>query len=341
MAEFTPWSINSEYKPHPVDRTGMSANRPPDWMWQRAVGTILGTEPGPTRRFDSAEGVAGIKKLIKFIHKKTAAASLLDEYNLAFSMPEIFWAHRMYENKSDILRYSIEAHALAGSSDLDIAMRVNYSANIIKTFCDMFFDVRSRLDKQQWIVHSVIGISVHHGIAERQFDLLWKLYGLMMGSQMLDALELKFINPVRPMSADMVGNAIEDDVVSTMKLKANLAAKGVTAGNATYGMLLDRFTRFVEIERNSDTQGQAHSSILKNVEEVLNNMPFRVGQSDTRIKGRVKVTAAQAQMTEFESTPVELTYAETVQVAGGQLLQDPDRLREMRFPDRTKDKPKE
>ena len=329
----------AEFKIGPIDHAGMNPDRPPDWKWRRAVGAVAGTEPPPSRKWDKEAGFGRIKRAIKFIQRKEAVATIEDEYSLAFDMPDLFWAYRMYENKECVVRYSIEAHVLAGSTDLDIAMRVNYAPTVVKTFCDMFFDVRDRLDRRQWIVHSVIGVSVHHGIAERQYDLLWKLYGLMMGPQMLDALELKFINPNKPLSADMVGNAIEDDVVSTMKLKANLAAKGVSAGNSTYGMLLDRFTRFVEIERNSDTQGQAQSSILQMVGEIMTNMPFRTGSTPFPIQGRVKVTKPQTELEEFETTAVELTYPETLQVAAGQPLLDAETLRRMRFPDESRGKP--
>lgn len=318
-------------KQDPTDHTIMNACRPPDWKWRRAEGAAAGTEPGPSRKWDTKDGAAAIRRALKFMSRYQAVNSVEDKYELAFSMPEMYWAYRMYEDLSSVIRYGVEAHILAKSTDVDIAMRVCYSPQVIRTFEDMFFDVRSRLSCRQWVVHSIIGVSVHHGVAERQFDLLWKLYGLMMGQHVLDALELKFISPSRPRSAEAVGAAIEDDAVATMKLKASLSAKGVSANSSTFGMLLDRFTRFVEIERNSDTQGQAHSSILQGVEEMLAMMPFRVGH-DEKVRGRVKVSKNVAELTEFESTAVELTYAETLQSAAGQPLYNPDGLRMMQFP---------
>lgn len=316
----------------PILHSRMNAARPPDWRWRRALGVLAGTEPAPSRKWDKDAGYGWIKQAIKFIQRREAIRNIEDEYELAFSMPDVFWAFNMFGDTTNIIRYSIEAHVLAGSSDIEIAMRVNLSPSVVSTYCNLFFDVKDRMQCKQWVVHSIIGISVHNGLAEREYDLLWKLYGLMMGPQMLDVLELKFINPNKPLSADMVGNAIEDDVVSTMKLKASLAAKGVSASNATYGMLLDRFTRFVEIERNSDTQGQAQSSILQGVEHMLTNMPFRVGNQANKTRGSVRVVGQQTELEEFESTPVELTYEETLQSAAGQSLRDANALRQIRFP---------
>jgi hypothetical protein len=320
------------YSKGPILHSRMNPDRPPDWRWQRALGVIAGTDPPPSRKWDKDSGYGWIKKAIKFVQKREAIANINDEYDLAFTMSDVYWAFNMFSDKANIIRYSIEAHVLAGSSDLDIAMRVNLAPSVISTYCNLFFDVRDRMSCRQWVVHSIIGVAVHNGLAEREYDLLWKLYGLMMGPQMLDVLELKFINPNRPISPDMVGNAIEDDVVSTMKLKASLAAKGVSASNATYGMLLDRFTRFVEIERNSDTQGQAQSSILQTVESMLASMPFRVGRQAGGQRGSVTVVGQQTELEEFENTAVELTYAETLQTATGQSLRDVNAMRQLRFP---------
>jgi len=317
----------------PLEHSFMNANRPADWKWRRALGAVAGTEPGPSRRWDKDVNAGWIKRAIQFIEKNAAATTVAARYDLAHKYPDIYWAHALFISTTNILRYSIEAHVLAGSTNTDIAMRTNYAHTMIDTFCNLFFDVRDRLDCKQWVVHSIIGVSVHNGLAERQFDLLWKLYGLMMGPHMLDALELKFVNPNRPTSSDSVGTAIEDDVVSTMKLKASLAAKGVSANNSTYGMLLDRFIGFVEIERNSDTQGQAQSSILQTVESMLNKLPFKVGLTTERIGGRVRVMKPRTQLEEFDHTPVELTYAETLQTAAGHSLINPERLKSMRFPD--------
>lgn len=316
----------------PIIHSRMNPARPPDWVWKRAQGILAGTEPAPSRKWDKDAGYGYIKQAIKFIQKREAVTTIDDEYELAFSMPDLFWSYNMFGDTTNIIRYSIEAHVLAGSSDNEIAMRVNLAPSVVRAYCNLFFDVRDRMQCRQWVVHSIIGISVHNGLAEREYDLLWKLYGLMMGPHTLDVLELKFINPNRPNSPDMVGNAIEDDVVSTMKLKASLAAKGVSASNATYGMLLDRFTRFVEIERNSDTQGQAQSSILQNVEHILTNMPFRVGNQRSTTRGSVTVVGQQTELEEFESTAVELTYEETLQSAAGQSLRDANALRQIRFP---------
>lgn len=323
---------------NPVDHSFMNADRPPDWKWRRALGAIAGTEPGPSRKWDTDTHAGWIRRAIRFLERHAAAVTVDAKYDLAYKFPELYWAHSLFSSTTNIIRYSIEAHVLAGSTNYEIAMRTNYTDRIVDAYCQLFFDVRDRLECRQWVVHSIIGVAVHHGLAERQYDLLWKLYGLMMGPQMLDSLELKFVNPNRPTSPDMVGNAIEDDVVSTMKLKASLAAKGVSANNSTYGMLLDRFIGFVEIERNSDSQGQAQSSILQAVEQMLNKLPFRVGLSTEKIGGRVRVMKPRTELDEFDQTPVELTYAETMQVATGQHLVDPEKLRAMKFPDTTQSK---
>ncbi len=323
----------------PMDHSFQNSERPPDWKWRRAMGAVAGTEPGPSRRWDKDANAGWIKRAIRFIERYEDATTVDKKYALADKFPDIFWAHKMFVSTTNIIKYSIEAHVLAGSTNRDIAMRTNCADKTVDTYCQLFFDVRDRLGCTQWVVHSIIGVSVHNGLAERQYDLLWKLYGLMMGPQMLDALETKFVNPNRPATADAVGNAIEDDVVSTMKLKASLAAKGVSANNATYGMLLDRFIGFVEIERNSDSQGQAQSSILQTVDTMLNKLPFRVGLPTERINGRVHVITPKTEVEEFEQTAVELTYAELMQASAGQNLLHPDKLRAMKFPDPPSSKP--
>jgi len=246
-------------------------------------------------------------------------------------MPDMFWAHHLHGQKDGILKHSIEAHTLAAAQAFDISLRVNYAPTIVSTYQNTFYDVQERLSCKNWVVHTVLGLSVHNGLAERQFDLLWKLYGLMMGSEMVDALATKFVNPQRPASADTVGAAVEDDTIATMKLKANLAAKSIIVNGSTASMLLDHYTKFVEIERNSDSKGQAQSTILQDLSTLFATFPLAVGK-DTRIKNRVRVSQAQQNLDQYEKSAVELNWRETITVASGVNLADARRVTALGFP---------
>jgi hypothetical protein len=300
--------------------------RPPTWRWQRALEIHENTGVPTTRRRDGTKGYAWITRAVSFLRQYDRCQDDRQKAVLAEQVPDIFWAYWIWSDQANPTRYSIEAHILAREDDYEVAYRVGTNHRAIKAFEALFFDVRDKLQHRSYILHTVMGPAIHRGLTEREFDLLWKLYGYFLGPYIVEALESKFSNPVWCGTPEAVGAAILDDAIGTLKLKAAVAAKTVAVNQHTQLALMEQFTKFVEVERNTDSAGKAQEQILDHISAMMTTLPFNVGGRST-----IKALAGNP-VQEFESTAIELTYEETMRLSVHQPIANRDILRQLTFP---------
>ena len=217
------------------------------------------------------------------------------------------------------MKYAIEAYLLARSESWQIAQHTGFTESAIDAYEAVFFNVRPKIEQKGYIVHKVLGPAVQQGLADREYDLLWKMYGYFLGPHVLAAIETRFSSPLWCDSPDGVGDAIQDDAISTLKLRAAIAAKTVPVNGGTQMALLEQFTKFVEVERNTDSAGKAQSAIMGHIGAMMTALPFDIGGEDAN--------------SYFDRSAVELTYEESMQVSSGKAMPHLQDLRRLTFPD--------
>ena len=301
--------------------------RTPDWRWQRAIAIrdgIPGTPPASRRR-DGPVGFKWINKAVVFLREHAAASgSDMQRSLLAERRPDIFWAR--WARESQVNRKSvIEAQILARTDDHGIGYRCNMPPSVINAYESLFFNVREKLDHRSYILECVLGPSVHRGISEREHDILWKLYGYFLGPHIVDALEGKFANPMWCGTPTALGAAVMDDAISTLKMKAALAAKTVQVSPQTQLALMEAFTKFVEIERSTDSAGKAQEQVMDHIAAMMTTLPFNVGGRPSRVTNLSPIDA-------FEKTAIELTYEETMRLSVRQPIAHHKILQTLAFP---------
>jgi hypothetical protein len=119
-----------------------------------------------------------------------------------------------------------------------------------------------------------------------------------------------------------------DDAIATMKLKAALSAKTVPVNRGTQLALLDAFTKFVEVERNTESSGKAEAQILENIQAMLVGMPFNVDGRDPRTNRIVN----RGPLEDYENGAIELTYEETMRVCVRQPIANAETLKLLAYP---------
>ena len=114
----------------------------------------------------------------------------------------------------------------------------------------------------------------------------------------------------------------QDSAIGSMKLKAALAAAGVQVDGRTQLFLIEAFTKYVEVERNTGSIGQANDQIQDNLQAMLQELPFKaVGIADTK------------QLPAHETGAAELRTEELLHVAAGLPVPGLDLLKDIRFPE--------
>lgn len=302
--------------------------RPADWRWQRAAAIY---ERAPTampasRQLDGPDGFAVINTAVKFMRELARARTEQARARLSEQRPGVFWAHRAWTS-SNPMKFAIEAHILANSSDYSIGYRCNMPPQVIAAYEALFFNVREKLQHRSYIINCIIGPAIHRGLTEREYDLLWKLYGYFLGPCIVDALEGKFANPTWCGTPTAVGAAVMDDAISTLKLKAALATKTLQVNQHTQLAILDAFTKFVEIERTTDSAGKAQEQILDHISAMMTTLPFNVG-------GRIArgTTQLASPVDDFDKTAIELTYEEVLRLSVRQPIAHQQILKNLTFP---------
>ena len=302
--------------------------RPPDWRWQRAVDCLAGGPP-PRERIDGRESFIWIKRSMKFLDAYRRCKHderLLTE--LALRDPQRFWAHHLFTDESSKRsRFAVEAHILAHQTNRQIGYRTGCAEEYIESYEAMFFNVREKLRHTEYILNFVFGGAVARGLKDREYDLLWKLMGYFYGPEMLAAMINGFVNPQWVTRPDAVAGCFENMAINAMKKNAAIAAITVPVNRETQLDLINAFSKFVEIERNSDSAGQANDQILQNINAMLTSLPFGVG---TRREDHAQQPGA---LQEYDYIAAELRSDELIRVATGYPLPEAAAIKNLAFPD--------
>jgi hypothetical protein len=297
--------------------------RAPHWRWLRAV-QIDGGGPRASRSADGEEGFTWVRRAVRLKRHFEQAGNRHDAlYALMHRDRELFWAHSMWADERAPTRWGIEARVLAGETDAEIADKLGTDAGIINAYVNVFFDVREKIRHVDYIVNVVMADAVTRGLQERQYDLLWKMLGYHGGTHVLNAVINKFTRTDRPNSPDNVAGFFQDFAINTMKYKAAVAAVTVQANTHTQLPLIDSFVKYVEIEKNTENAGKAHSTIVDNIGAMLAALPFKVG---------TKLDSEAVKMLPFDNGAAELNNAEMMVVAAGGTLDNQPDIENLRFP---------
>lgn len=199
---------------------------------------------------------------------------LMDKY------PDIYAAYLIFsrgaaEDKHP-LRYVIEARILAGQEPKEIADVAGVKTEVIRYYSNIFFDVKDKLNHSDYIMTCVIGPSVYAGLTDRDYDLLWKLFGYIYGPAVLDSFIITTSRRFRPANSGEVDAALADDARSALQRKATVVARTFTVNPFSQTELLNIYARFIEVEKDQNS-GKAHDVIMQNIQIMMDKLPWKSG----------------------------------------------------------------
>lgn len=236
---------------------------------------------------------------------------------------DMFWAHSIWAEDKNQMRWALEARVLAGESNEDIADKIGSTPEIVEAFVNVFYDVRGKMRHQDYVQGVILGDAVTRGLSERHYDLLWKMIALQGGPFALDAAINRGPGVPKPSSADEVGVFFQDFAISTMKYKAALAAATIPVNSHTQLPLIEAFVKYVEIERTTENAMKAQTSIVENIGMMLTSMPFKIG---------TKLDSEGAKMLPFDNNAAELRSDEMMIIAAGGAIDTKAELEKLDFP---------
>lgn len=297
--------------------------RAPNWCWLRA----LQIDAGGMRASKKVDGASGFQWVRRAVTLKRRHEQFTNNPAMMFSLSQadraLFWAHNIWTEDKVPTKWAVEAHILAGESDEEIAQKLGTDPAIVAAYEAVFFNVRDRLNHREYVLNVIIKDSVIRGLNERQYDLLWKLFGYQAGPLVLDAVIGRFTSPYKPQKEEEVAGFFNDAAIGIIKQKATIAALSVPVNSHTQTLLLDAFVKYVEIERTTDSATKAQATIVQNIGAMLDSLPFHVG---------TKLDSEQEKMVPFDNNPAELRNNELMIIAAGGKLDEQPLLEELKFP---------
>lgn len=298
--------------------------RLPGWRRNRIRTIVEGTLPYNRRRDD-----AWVKRGWKFYSAIEATVDPLDFGELSMKHPDLYWAHELHtspDEGTEMLKHEIEARLLSGQNNAGISERTGFPAPVIEAYHELYFSVRDRLRFPSFVVHKVIGPSVHRGLTNNEPDILWKLYGFFGGPFVIDAMIAKFTNPAKAQRHEDVDAFIEDGIIGSVKRNGLVASHTMQINTFTQQQILDTWMKLREIEAAAENAQHGQATILANLEACFNIMPFSVGNKQADVIREADSIAGYAKL------GVELRSEELMMVAAGQELPHKRLLENMPYP---------
>jgi hypothetical protein len=281
--------------------------RVPDWRWQRAGELIEGARVARGRDDD------GVRQATKF--RRLLARCQTDEDRLVAldACPALYEAHSLYAAEDDAPepRWELEARLLAREPFPTIERKMGLSTETIAAFECFFFDVINRLDAPSLIVHTVIGRSVQTGLAERDYDALWKLMGYLAGPLVLDSCIYKFAQPQQIITTDGVKAFWKDFAKDQLGMKAGVAALTYPVNWQTREQILTFYTQILQMEANAGQIGGTSETYVSNVKAMMETFAWSkyLPGVDTEMTGKVA---------ELEANGVRLRATELAMIGIGE-----------------------
>jgi hypothetical protein len=298
--------------------------RPVDWRWQRAAIAATGEYPLSRRR----DGDTWVARATKFIREHENCETELDLAALSERHPILYWAHDLWYTRDDSgnpVRSEVEARLLADDEPDNIARRVATEVEVIEAYERLFFNVRERLCNRGYLMHCVLGPSIHLGFQASEYDLIWKLFAVLGGPLAVDLMIDQSVGHARPDRASDLKYFVADVAQNDLRRVAMLALKTLRINNFNAMEIIDKFLKLVELERAGGAgAGIATEAVKQNVHAMLVSLPFTVG--------RRLIHVDAPPLERYDGLPAELRYEEVMAISAGQEIPAQHMLELLAFP---------
>lgn len=284
------------------------------------------TDTCPQVRRDGRSGAKWIRNAAQYIMRYREAETAYAKAALADKYPDMFWAHHIFLQDAHPTKYAIEAYLLARETNAQVGFRCNADPSIVRAYEAVFFNIRHKLRHPAYVINVVLGSAVHRGITDRQYDLMWKLYAYMGGPYVLDMMIQKLPAPAWAPDSNAVPSFWQDVAVASMRMKAAQSSVAVPVNNQNHLAILDLYNKYVEIERTTESQGQAKEAVLENIQAMMRGLPYSVAGQGSREQERQHPLF-------LRSSGAELRYQETMLAAAGVDMPNIESLDEVQYPE--------
>lgn len=266
-----------------------NTRRPADWRWQRACELADGARSVRGRDDDNIMFVAKFRRLLDRCQDDNDRLNVLDTY------PALYEAYALYDASDEPTehKWELEARLLAREPFADIEAKMGISPETTAAYERVFFDVIDRLGSPSLIIHTIIGRAVQMGLAEREYDCLWKLFAYWLGVPVLDVLVFKFNSPQHVESRDGLRAAMRDFSKDTLDVKASITLLTTPTNWQTRELIMNLWKDLLAMELQAGQAGVGTETFTQSVAALTGTFENMFGKHlpgvDAEIVGRAAV----------------------------------------------------
>lgn len=200
--------------------------------------------------------------------------------------PELYRAYSLYQNDTSV-KWIIEAGLLSPEVKLpELSEYVGQSVPVIETYGAYFYDVRPRLGAKGFIYNEIMAPAISRGLADRDYDCLYKLLAYAGGFEVLRAfIEAKELDPK---AKDFLNNTFRDKMLKN----AWTAAHRVDINQFTSLKVIEQFSILERNEKELGTAGESQDEAKALVRALLNQCAMTIMPSTVEtVKDEPRVSA--------------------------------------------------
>jgi hypothetical protein len=288
--------------------------REPKWRLDRVL-SLLDHRPAPLRPSRRRDDEA-TAQYYKFLSQWRMQTSEEQRMSLFPRYPDELYAHLLYYHPDKEWRCLIEACILARMTDEEIAQELGTTSGAVSMYEKIFFNVRDRIDREMYIIKQVLGPGEHRrpnrdgALSENQWQSLIKLYAYFGGEQLLRFMLAGFPRGARPRTTREVMTWFDDVLQVNVRKKATVASQTIELNKYNMIQVMELATKLLEIANATSNTATTQSTMDRNVEKVLAELPW--------VTGRRHANAGVPQLVQFANSAAELRADEMIRVAHGE-----------------------
>jgi hypothetical protein len=273
--------------------------RPPDWRFQRVLDVVRHRSKQFNRLQDDDLTRAGYDFVAALDKVKTER-----QYDdLFLKNMGLMFAYNMYMDADAVdIRFVVAARILARQSDKKIAAKLGTLPETIFWYHAMFFNVRSRLGKRDWIINTVLRPPLDGGAS--RYDPVIKHVAYLAGPVALENALYGFAVGDRPTEQGQLCGYYDRVQQAGLRRRATLEAFGMEVNRYNAMELMNIHCRMMESTPTEATTAQ--TALVKAAEGLLSSIPWKVGR---------RPLDPNNPLDEFESTAGELRADQMMELA--------------------------
>lgn len=219
--------------------------------------------------------------------------------------PGLYYAFMIHERQQDLLTATIEARILAGQSNEEIANLIGTMPAAIDLYEKVFFNVRDRLDRKDWVVRQVFGPSLAHRFGSDYAELsgfTLKFFGYFGGPRVLDLVLYSWTEEMMPSTLADAQHAGVRQANGLIRRAALLAARRFEVNRHNVMRLFEVYTKILdyELKERKELGATKERGIEDNIRGMLSEIVFTVGDLDA------EQHPAYAKLAEYQHCAAEL-----------------------------------